>query len=504
MKGPRMHESLSRRFLPLFAALAAVPVGCAVGPNFHRPAAPQVDRYTAETDPSKTTRAEVKGGEAQAFVQQMDIPSQWWTLFHSKALNDLIARALIANPDMEAMQAALRNAMENAAAQRGAFLPSAEANFNPTRQSVPSAVTSPLNSGSSVYSLHTAQVSVGYTVDVFGGARRQQESLGAQADYQRFQLEAAYLSLTSNVVATAVAEAALRGQIAAAKRLIEIQEQCLQLLQQQHDAGQVAEVDVLAQEASLAQMRMTLPPLDKQLAQARDLLARLAGKFPSESLNARFELASLDLPQQLPLSLPAKLVEQRPDVRAAEELLHSATADVGVAIANRLPNITLSATLGSVATALGQLFTAGTGTWALAGNITQPIFQGGTLLHRQRATEAALGQALAQYRGTVLTAFQNVADTLHAIQCDAEALRAAIDAERSAGRSLAITRTQLALGAVSYLALLNAEQTYQQAVMAKVQALANRYADTAALFQALGGGWWNRSKTGAEDTTGKS
>jgi NodT family efflux transporter outer membrane factor (OMF) lipoprotein len=405
---------------------------------------------------------------------------------------------------MESAQAALRNARESAAAQWGAFFPSVEANFNPTRERVPSTLASPVSSGSNIYTLLTAQISVGYTVDVFGGARRQLESLEAQADYQRFQLEAAYLTLTSNVVVAAVVEAALRGQIAAAKRLIEIQEQSLQLLRQQYDLGQVAEADVLAQEATLAQTRMMLPPLDKQLAQERDLLARLAGQFPSENIDAQFEFASLDLPQELPLSLPAKLVEQRPDVRAAEELLHSATAAVGVAIANRLPNITLSANLGSAATAINQLFTPGSVLWSLTGNITQPIFQGGTLLHRQRAAEAAVSEALAQYRGTVLTAFQNVADTLHAIQCDAEALKAAVDAEHAAEKSLTITRSQLALGAISYLALLSAEQTYQQAVMAKVQALANRYADTAALFQALGGGWWNRPKTEAEEKAGKS
>jgi NodT family efflux transporter outer membrane factor (OMF) lipoprotein len=491
-----MHEPPSfalPRSLALLLALA-LPVGCAVGPDFHRLAAPQVDRYTADEAPPKTTSAEVKGGEAQSFVREMDIPGEWWTLFHSKALDDLIARAIATNPDMEAAQAAVRNAMQTAAAQRGTLFPTVDASFSPTRQKLPSTLASPLASGSSVYSLHTAQVSVGYTVDAFGGAYRQIESLEAQADYQRFELEAAYLTLTSNVVAAAVTEAQLRGEIAAVRRLLEIQEQSLGLLRQQYEAGQVAEVDVLAQEAALAQTRMLLPPLAKQLDQERDLLARLAGRFPSETLGAEFELASLDLPEELPLSLPAKLVEQRPDVRAAEELVHSANADVGVAIAARLPSITLSADLGLVASAVSELFSSGAGFWAVGGNVAQPVFQGGTLLHRQHAAEAALAQALAQYRGTVLTAFQNVADTLHAIKSDAESLRAALDAERAASKSLAITRSQLALGDVSYLALLNAEQTYQQAVMAKVQALASRYADTAALFQALGGGWWNRSK----------
>ena len=490
------HGPVARRgsvglWVALTAALFAA--GCAVGPDFHHPAAPGVDRYTSEALPARTTSAAGKGGEAQAFAPDMDIPGEWWALFHSKALNDFIRQALKANPDLEAAQAALRGAWENVYAQQGAFFPSVDANLNPTRQKIAKELTSPLASGSNIYSLHTAQVSVSYAIDVFGGIRRQVESLKAQADFQRFQLEAAYLTLTSNVVAGAIEEAALRGQIAATKRIIEIQGQSLELLRRQYALGQIAEADVVAQEAALAQTQATLPPLEKQLAQQRDLLARLAGRFPSEGLAETFDHSSIELPQELPVSLPSRLVAQRPDVRSAEEQLHAASAQIGVSIANRLPNITLSADVGSVATAVGQLFTSGTGFWALAGNVTQPIFQGGTLLHRQRAAEAAYDQALAQYRGCVLTAFQNVADTLYAIQCDADALKAAVAAEGAAAKSLAIARTQLELGDVSYLALLNAEQTYQQAVMSRVQALANRYADTAALFQALGGGWWNRS-----------
>ncbi len=489
------HGPVTRRgsigLVVAFVALLAA--GCAVGPDFHRPATPGVDRYTTDPLPARTTSAEGKGGEAQAFLQDADIPGEWWTLFHSKALNELIEQALKANPDLEAAQAALRGAWENVYAQQGAFFPSVDATFNPTRQKIAKELTSPLGSNSTIYSLHTAQVTVAYTVDVFGGTRRQVESLKAQADAQRFQLEAAYLTLTSNVVAGAIEEAALRGQIAATKRIIEIQSQSLELLRRQYSLGQIAEADVVAQEAALAQTETTLPPLEKQLAQQRDMLSRLAGRFPSEALAGEFEFSSLELPHELPLSLPSKLVGQRPDVRSAEEQLHATSAEIGVAIANRLPNITLSANVGSVATQVSQLFTSGTGFWALAGNVTQPVFQGGTLLHRQRAAEDAYEQALAQYRGTVLTAFQNVADSLYAIQCDANALKAAVTAEGAAAKSLAIARTQLELGDVSYLALLNAEQTYQQAVVNRVQALANRYADTAALFQALGGGWWNRS-----------
>ncbi|MGD1074936.1 MAG: efflux transporter outer membrane subunit [Thermodesulfovibrionales bacterium] len=467
--------------------------GCAVGPNYQRPTTPHVDRYTPQPLPAQTASVEVKGGEAQRFMQDMDIPGQWWTLFHSKPLNDLIEQALRANPDMEAAQAALRVAWENVSAERGAFFPSIEANFNPTRQKISNELTSPLANNSYIFNLHTAQVSVAYVPDVFGGTRRQVESLKAQADLQRFQVEATYLTLTSNVVAAAVQEAALRGQIAATKQIRDMQSQSLEKNKRQYEWGQIARGDVVAQEAALAQVQSTLPPLEKQLAQQRDLLARLAGRFPSESLDEEFELSSLQLPQELPVSLPSKLVAQRPDVRSAEEQLHSTSAEIGVSIANRLPNITLSANAGSSATSISQLFTSGTGFWTLAGNLTQPIFQGGTLLHRQRAAEAAYDQAAAQYRSVVLTAFQNVADTLHAIQSDADALKASAAAERAAAKSLAIARSQLELGQISYLALLNAEQTYQQAMINLGQALANRYADTAALFQALGGGWWNRS-----------
>ncbi len=477
----------------LISILCIFLAGCAVGPNFQRPTAPTVDRYTQQPLSALTVSAEVKGGEAQRFVQGMDIPGQWWTLFHSKPLNDLIEQALKANPDLEAAQAALRGAWENVYAQQGAFFPSVDASFNPTRQKTAGVLTSPLASGSNIFSLHTAQVSVAYVPDVFGGTRRQVESLKAQADSQHFQLEATYLTLTSNVVTAAIEEAALRGQIEATGKIIEFQSKSLELLKRQYELGQIATADVLAQEATLAQVQTMLPPLEKQLAQQRDLLARLAGRFPSETLVEEFKLSSLQLPQELPVSLPSTLVAQRPDVRSAEEQLHAASAEIGVNVANRLPNITLSANLGSSATAINQLFTSGTGFWALAANLTQPIFQGGTLLHRQRAAEAAYEEAAAEYRSAVLAAFQNVADTLHAIQSDADALKAAVAAENAAARSLTIVQKQLELGDVSYLELLNAEQTYQQANINLVQALANRYADTAALFQALGGGWWNRS-----------
>jgi NodT family efflux transporter outer membrane factor (OMF) lipoprotein len=468
--------------------------GCAVGPDFQRPSPPDATAYTREPLPAQTASADIAGGEAQRMLQGLDIPGQWWTLFHSPALNSLIEQALKSNPSLEAAQAALRQAQESVYAQQGFFYPNVDASFSPSRQKNATGTIAPtLTSGEPLFSLYTPQVSVSYTLDVWGGNRRQVESLQAQADALRFQLDATYLTLTSNVVAAAIQEASLRAQLAATNTVIRIEGEQLELLRAQYALGAIAMADVVAQEATLAQAEATLPPLQKQLAQQRDLLSALAGRVPSAEPDEKFELEALELPQELPLSLPSKLVEQRPDVRSAEEQLHAASAEVGVAIANQLPQITLSAGVGSSATQMSQLFTTGTGFWSVAGNFLQPLFDGGTLLHRKRAADAALEQVAAQYRSTVITAFQNVADVLHALYFDAAALDASLRAERAAATSLDIGRQALQLGSISYLSLLNAEQTYQQAVIALAQARANRYADTAALFQALGGGWWNQS-----------
>ncbi|HUI14342.1 MAG TPA: efflux transporter outer membrane subunit [Xanthobacteraceae bacterium] len=462
---------------------------CAVGPDFAPPPAPPVNGYTP--DPLRITSAATAGGTAQHFVTDLDLPGQWWTLFRSKALNSLIEQALAANPDLQAAQAALRVAKENVYAQQGALLPTVDGNFIGSRQQYQ--ISQPSDVGSTpTYNLFTAQLNISYTPDVFGGTRRSIESLEAQADSQRFALEATYLTLTSNLAGAAVQEASLRGQIAATLSIVKIETDVLNVMRRQRDLGQIAEGDVVAQEAALAQAEQTLPPLQKQLAQQRDLLAALTGGFPSERLTERFVLASLRLPRDLPISLPSKLVEQRPDIRAAEANLQAASAQIGVAIANRLPNVTLSGVPGSTALAVDQLFTPGFGFWTAAGSITQPIFHAGTLLHRELAARATYDQAEAQYRSTVITAFQNVADVLRAIQSDAVALQKAVASESAAAKSLDITRRRRELGDINYLGLLNAQQTYQQALLSLAQARAARYADTVALFQALGGGWWNR------------
>jgi NodT family efflux transporter outer membrane factor (OMF) lipoprotein len=478
----------SKKIRSLLCTLSVVAIsGCAVGPDFVRPAAPDVQTYTGEKAGDSSV------GDEQRFIAAMDIPAQWWEVFHSEPLNALVGQALKHNPDLEAAQAALRVARENYYAQQSVYYPSVDANFAPSRNKNAVQVSPTLATPTPYFNLYTAQVNVGYTFDVFGGNRRQVETLEALAESQRFQREATYLTLTSNVVATAVQEASLRGQIAATEAVIKIENESLQIFQRRLALGDAAGADVAGQEAVLAQAEANLPVLKKQLAQERDLLAALVGRFPSDEPTETFDLDSLQLPRDLPLTLPSKLVEQRPDIRSAEAQLHAASAQVGVAIANMLPQITLSANIGAVATQANQLFLPGNGFWTVAGGFTQPIFEGGSLLHKTRAARANLDQAAAQYRSTVLAAFQNVADTLHALQNDSDAVAANLKAERAAAQSLTIATKLQQLGEISYLNLLTAQQTYQLAAINLVQAQASRYADTAALFQALGGGWWNGS-----------
>jgi len=467
--------------------------GCAVGPNFKKPAAPAVPGYTPAPLPTTSETTNVAGGEAQRFLEGRDIPGEWWTLFHSKPLDDLIERSLKANPDLKAAQAALLIARENVLAQRGAYYPSVNGSFSAVRAKTSADVSPVTNTSALSYSFYTPQVSVSFVPDVFGLNRRTVESLKAQEQQTRFALAATHITLSTNIAAAAIQEASLRAQIAATRELITINTNMLEILRTQYVKGYASRLDVAAQESQLAQVTATLPPLLKQLAQQRDLLAVLSGGFPNQDLSEKFELSSLQLPQELPVSLPSQLVDQRPDVRQAEENLHSASALIGVAVANRLPSFALTADAGSMAVVLGHIFTGGTGFWDVGANVTQPIFDGRTLLHRERAAKAAYTQASEQYRSTVLTAFQNVADTLNALQQDADALKASAAAKDAAGVTLDLAKKQFQAGYVNYLALLSAEQTYQQAVINLVQAQTNRYADTAALFQALGGGWWNRA-----------
>jgi NodT family efflux transporter outer membrane factor (OMF) lipoprotein len=462
-----------------------------VGPDYLHPAAPDAARYTREPL-AGTHAAPGATGAAQRFVYGGDLPQQWWRVFRSPGLNRLIEEALRNNQNLQSTMSALRAAKEAVYAQQGKYFPLAQANFNPTRQQTPASLTPIPASGAQVFDLYTAQVLVSYTMDVWGLNRRTVESQQALADVQRFTVEAAYLTLTSNVVVAAIQEASLRGQIDATNQLIAISRKMVGVLRQQLEAGFASRGDLAAQEAALAQVEATLPPLRKQLAVTRDLLTALLGRYPSEEPYQTFTLASLQLPQDLPVSLPSQLIEQRPDVRLAQEQMHSASALVGVATANMLPNFTINANGGYTALTLAGLLHPFNAAWLLAGNVTQTIFDAGSLLHLRREAEATYDQTAWTYRSVLIGALQNVADALHAEQYDADALRAARDFERAAKISFDLARQQMETGNANVLLLLIAQQAYLQAQIAVVQARANRLSDTAALFQALGGGWWNR------------
>jgi NodT family efflux transporter outer membrane factor (OMF) lipoprotein len=476
----------------LVAALASASSGCAVGPNFSPAPAPSVDGYL----PGKLAAPDGgKGGPRiapQHFVTGADVSARWWAAFRSPALDDLVRQSVEHNPTLQSAEGAIKVAYYNALAQRGVFFPQVTGNSTSSQFLIanPGQVPSiPTEGAQTEFSLVTNQLTVSFVPDVWGANFRSVENLDAVTENQLFQLEAAYLALTSNVATAAIQEALLRGQIAATRRIIAIVRNSVDILNRMFKAGQVAQADVLQQEAQLAAVEQLLPPLEKQLAQQRDLLTALAGQLSADEIEQKFDLAHLKLPLNLPISLPSKLVDQRPDVRAAEANMHAASALVGVSIAARLPNLLISANGGSSSYNFAQAFAPGTGFYTIAASATAPIFDGFSLYNKQKAAEAALEQAEAQYRATVITAFQNVADALRATQADARAMKAAVHSEETAKASLDIVLKQLNAGQVNQLALLTAQQTYLTASVIRVQAEANRLTDTAALFMALGGGW---------------
>jgi NodT family efflux transporter outer membrane factor (OMF) lipoprotein len=509
---------MSRRRVRIPTALlvtaAVLASSCAVGPRWHKPEAPANAGYAPTALPETSSSAEIHGGEAQHFIAGRDIPFEWWEMFQSPALNSLIEKAFKANPTIAAAQAALAQAQELVYAQRGFYFPSVGATYQAERHKIAGNLTNDQAPGIQgngdnltaplqtpgvppyttplYYNFQTAELTVGFVPDVFGGNRRQVESLAAQAEAQRFTLEATYITLASNVVAAAIQEASLRAEIKATREIIEADEKSLKILRDQFRLGQAMRIDVAAQETVLAQAKATLPPLQLEFEETRDLIRSLVGNLPNDEVPETFELDALKLPPEMPLSLPAKIIEQRPDVRAAEAQLHAANAEVGVAVAAMLPQFSITGSYGGNADQFSWMFRHGGPFWNLVGDVTQPLFQGGTLLHRKRAAQEALKQAAAQYQSAVITAYQNVADTLHASLSDADALAAQVDAENAAKVTYDLTRRQVETGYVNYLTLLSAETAYQQALLSRVQAQATRYGDAVALFQALGGGWWNR------------
>lgn len=469
---------------------------CMVGPDYHPSKPPNTNSYTKRSLPKKTvsTPAAGKAGKSQQFVAGKDIPAEWWFLFHSQPLNNLIITGISNSPNLAAAKAALRQAQETVNAQIGAsFYPNVSAQLGGEREKFNSAT---FGGGfpSTIFNIYNAQVNVSYTLDFFGGMRREVEALCAQVDYQKYEVEAAYLTLTSNIVTTAITVASIRAQIQATHYLIRSQANLLTLIEKQFRLGGVSKANVLSQQTELAQTKATLPPLEQSLAQNYHALAVLVGSLPSQSNLSEFDLNKLTLPTKLPISVPSLLVRQRPDIRASEALLHAASAQVGVATANLYPQITLTGSYGWESGTISHMLSPKNIAWNYGTTLMQTIFAGGSLQAKKRAAIAAYDQTAAQYRQTVLQAFQNVADSLRALENDAKELQDQKQAEIASRDSLRLTEKQFRLGGVSYLSLLTAEQQYQQARINRIKAQAARYTDTAALFQALGGGWWNRGK----------
>ncbi|MGE8632581.1 MAG: efflux transporter outer membrane subunit [Achromobacter piechaudii] len=486
------HNTRGRSHAPRRAgyALAAIGLlaftaGCTVGPDFAAPAAPEVASYTANGDG-------LPANAAQRVQSGADIPAQWWRLFHSDALDQLVRQALQASPTLAQARATLRQASENLDAETGGrLLPSADAKVSAARQKVdPSAFGVPVAQPPPPFTLYNASIDVSYTLDVFGGNRRVLEGMAAQVDYQAHELQAARMSLAANVVTAAIRQADLSERIAATRDLLAAQERQEDIMRQRVAAGGIAQADLSNQELLVAQTRALLPPLDKQLSQTTHQLAVYLGVPPAALRAPPLRLADLTLPPDIPTGVPSALTRQRPDILAAEALWHKASADVGVATANQYPQFTLTASFGSQRTSLGDL-SNGVNVWNLGLGLTQPLFRGGELRARKRSAEAGYEAAAAAYRQTVLEGLQQVADALRAVQTDADAFNAYDDAWRRAADAERIAQGRYQAGGISHQSLLDSQRQLLQTRIARTEADAARYADTAALLHALGGGWWN-------------
>jgi NodT family efflux transporter outer membrane factor (OMF) lipoprotein len=470
-----------------FIIILAIFGGCAVGPNFVRPAAPDTDRYMREQQSEATV---VANGQAQNFHIEDTLIADWWKLFGSAQLDAIVSKALANNPTLQASEASLRQSQDNMRAGYGVFFPQIQAQAAASRQR-----TAPgqqgLQTSPRIFNLVTLSGTVSYALDVFGGARRTVESLRAQADYQRYENIAAYLILSANVVNTSIARAAYTAEIDTTNELIELEKQQLELTQVQVRAGTVSYSNVLSVQSSIASAQASLAPLKQNLVQAEHLLATLEGVEPSKADLPDIDLNKLSLPVDLPVSLPSQLVNQRPDILSAEAQMHEASAKIGVATALMFPSFSLNGTFGTSGSNFGNLTAASGKFWSIGPSATIPVFQGTTLWFGRRAAIDAYQQSQANYRQTVLSAFAQVADSLKALEHDAEALQAQVEAKRAAGETLRLLQVNYRAGLVDYLAVLTADEQLHEINIAYLQAVAQRYQDTVALFVALGGGWWN-------------
>ncbi len=475
-------------FYRLCAALLLFIFGCSVGPDFVRPEAPKTDRYTREAGPVSTIPAD---GQAQRFEPGAEVVADWWRLFDAPKIDAVIKEAVANNPSLQSAQASLRQSQDNLRAGYGVFYPQLDAGFDATRQKLSLARLGGSSSNSTIFNLYTLSATVSYALDIFGGERRAVESLGAQADYQRYAVLGTYLTLTGNIVNTVIAQAAYRGEIQATEELIKIQGDQVRIAETQFQAGTVPYSNVLSLKSQLSATEATLPPLRQKLSQADHLLATLAGRAPAEWSSPQIEMTDLKLPVDLPVTLPSQLVRQRPDILAAEAQLHGASADIGVATAALFPSFTLNGAYGFEDTSFKKFFTKTSSIWSLGANVAAPLFHGGTLRSKRQGAIEGYNQSLANYRQTVLGAFAQVADTLRGLEHDAESLQAQSLSLSAAEEALRLINVNYEAGTVNYLQVITADNQYQQAKIGYLQALAQRLQDTVALFVALGGGWWN-------------
>ncbi len=461
--------------------------GCAVGPDFRRPAPPDVSGYTSTPLTTKLASAPTALGEPQSILKGKRLTKYWWRALGNEKLNSLIKEALEHNPTLVAAEATLRQAQELYAARAGSTLyPQLDGNLGAQRQRFNPGTLGQAGEARE-FSLYNAAVGVRYTFDLVGGNRRALEALAARSDYQHFKLEGARLTLVANIVTTAITQASLKRQIEIIESILKSQENQLELARERIRLGHGEPDDELALQTRLEQTRAKLPLLRYQLQQNEHLLAVLVGKAPGESLLPSFSLEDFTLPPELPLLIPSELVRARPDILAAESLLHASNAEYGVAISKLYPQLNLSADLGTQALTTGALFGGGSAVWSLVGQLTQPLFNPG-LPAEKRAALAAFHAAAANYQYVVLEALRSVADVLRALENDSKRLEALSAADSASGQSLESTQRRYRLGAASYYDLLIAHQQRFQTKLDLTEGQAKRIVNTVAFYQAMGGG----------------
>ncbi len=483
----------------LFAVLLCLAQGCAVGPDFVRPAAPQDQRYTTGAMPTETMPAD---GRAQKFKPGGEIAADWWRLFNSHELDAAVKETIANNPSLQAAQASLRQSRDILRAGYGVFYPQIDAGFAASRVKTTSAESGG-RTPSGIFNLFTLSGTVSYALDVFGGERRAVEGLGAQVDFQHAAVLAAYITLSGNAVNAMIARAGYQEQIRATEEIISFQRDQLKITEAQAQAGLVPYANLLSLQSQVAALEATLPPLRQKLNQTEHLLATLAGRTPAEWAPPAVALADLMLPADLPVTLPSEMVRQRPDILAAEAQLHSASAEIGVATAALFPSFTLNGSYGVGSNASNTLFKNGSSFWGLGANVTAPLFHGGTLWYKRKAAIEGYQQSLAVYRETVLSSFAQVADTLRALEHDAELVHAQSEAYRASEEALRLITANYQAGTANYVQVLIANGQYQQAKIGHLQAQAQRLQDTVALFVSLGGGWWNADEKDGDAALGK-